>query len=105
MFALESAYNDTFDAHILVAPDQSKIREDFIGTVFSSEEDKANDLDRTLNDAYQAAGLILPKDRFATIKRDQLAWLKQRDDAKSTTEKSKLTEARIHQLQDLVWQN
>ena len=45
------------------------------------------------------------KDRFATIKRDQLAWLKQRDAAKSTTEKSKLTEARIHQLQDLVWQN
>jgi Protein of unknown function (DUF1311). len=56
-----------------------------------------------MNKVYRAAQFILPPARFATVKREQIEWLKKRDAASSTDEKCKLVEARIKALQELVW--
>ena len=41
--------------------------------------------------------------RFAVVKREQIEWLKKRDDATSIEEKCKMMEARIKVLQELLW--
>jgi uncharacterized protein YecT (DUF1311 family) len=63
---------------------------------------KAKYLDDQLNAVYKAVRFILPA-RFAEIKQDQLAWLKERDGAGSDAEKCKLIDARIKVLQDFLW--
>ncbi len=55
-----------------------------------------------MNETYQAVRFLLPA-RFAKVKEEQIAWLKQRDAKDSAAEKSKLTAARIKALQDLLW--
>jgi uncharacterized protein YecT (DUF1311 family) len=100
---LESAYQDDFAKHLIVAENPTQVSEDFTGSVFSSEAEKADALDRMMNEVYQAVRCVLPLSRFAKVKQDQIAWLKTRDDAHSVEEKSKLTENRIKTLQDLLW--
>jgi uncharacterized protein YecT (DUF1311 family) len=100
---LESAYQDDFAKHMIVAADSAQVPDNFSGTVFSSEEEKADALDRRMNDVYDAVRFVLPPDRFARVKQEQIAWLKTRDAAHSAEEKSKLTENRIRVLQNLLW--
>jgi hypothetical protein len=50
----------------------------------------------------RAVRSLLPPNRFAKIKQEQITWVKTRDTAKSVEEKSKLTETRIRALQDLL---
>jgi hypothetical protein len=100
---LSTAYVDDFDKDMIVAPDQKSVPGNFAGAVFVSEEQKATDLDRTLNEVYQAVRFILPKEQFASIKQNQIAWLQTRDRAQSAGEKSKLIGSRIHELQNLLW--
>jgi hypothetical protein len=101
-FAAGAAYSDYTGKEFLVSPD-GKAPDDFQGTIVSSEEGKAGQLDDLMNQVYQGLRALLPPERFAQVKRDQIAWLKKRDAASSATEKSKLLEARIKALQDLVW--
>jgi uncharacterized protein YecT (DUF1311 family) len=56
-----------------------------------------------MNDVYDAVRFVLPPDRFARVKQEQIAWLKTRDAAHSAEEKSKLTENRVRVLQNLLW--
>ena len=70
---------------------------------FSSEQQKADYLDKIMNDVYQATRVLLTTNRFAEVKHEQIAWLKTRDAARSVTQKSKLLEERIEKLQDLLW--
>jgi uncharacterized protein YecT (DUF1311 family) len=101
--ALLTAYNDDFAKHMIVAADAAQAPEDFTGSVFPSEEKKADALDKRMNDVYQAVRYVLPAKRFARVKQEQIAWLTTRDAAHSAEEKSKLTESRIKALQDLLW--
>jgi uncharacterized protein YecT (DUF1311 family) len=88
---------------MIVAADPAQAPENFTGSVFSSEEEKADALDKIMNDVYQAVRYVLPANRFAKVKQEQVAWLKTREAADSAEEKSKLTESRIKTLQDLLW--
>ena len=100
---LQTAYNDDFAKHMIIAADDSQVPEDFTGSVFRSQEEKLEELDKTLNEVYQAVRSTIPPSRFAKVKQEQVAWLKTRDSAKSAEEKSKLTEDRIKALRDLLW--
>jgi uncharacterized protein YecT (DUF1311 family) len=88
---------------MIVAADPAQARENFTGSVFSSEDEKADYLDKLMNDVYQAVRYVLPANRFAKVKQEQIAWLKTLDAVHSVEEKSKLTEQRITVLQDLLW--
>jgi len=101
--ALQSAHQDNFAKHMIVAADPAQAPENFTGSVFSSEEEKADALDKTMNDVYQAVRYVLSANRFAKVKQEQIEWLKTRDAAHSVEEKSKLTETRIKTLQALLW--
>jgi len=101
--ALSTAYQEDFARHMIVAADSTKVPENFTGSVFSSEEEKADALDKFMNDVYAAVRSFLPPGRFAKVKQEQIAWLKTRDATQSAEEKSKLTENRIRALQDLLW--
>jgi hypothetical protein len=87
--SLETAYSD--------------LEQDLEHRTFQNEEDKAESLDQTMNKVYRAAQFILPPARFAAVKREQIDWLKKGNAASSSDEKSKLMEARIKALQELVW--
>jgi len=100
---LQTAYYDDFAKHMIIAAEDSQVPEDFTGSVFRSQEEKLEELDKTLNEVYQAVRSAIPPNRFAKVKQEQVAWLKTRDSAKSADEKSKLTEDRIKALQDLLW--
>jgi hypothetical protein len=102
--ALQNAYQDNFAKHMIVVADPAQAPKDFTGSVFSSEEEKEDALDKIMNDVYQAVRSVLPASRFAKVKQEQVAWLKTRDAAHPVEEKSKLTESRIKTLQDLLWQ-
>ena len=101
--SLQRAYQDDFAKHTIVAADPAQVPENFTGSVFSSEEEKAEALDKMMNEIYGAVRSVLPSDRFAKVKQEQIAWLKTREAAHSAEEKSKLTETRIKALQDLLW--
>ena len=101
--ALQSAYQDDSAKHMIVAASPADVPENFTGSVFSSEQEKFDALDKMMNDVYQAVQAVIPPDRFAKIKQKQIAWLKTRDAAQSVEEKAKLTESRIKTLQELLW--
>ena len=100
---LQSAYQDDFAKHIIVALSPTDVPENFTGSVFSSEQEKFDALDKMMNDVYQAVRAVTPAARFAKTKQEQIAWLKTRDVAQSVEEKAKLTEGRIRTLQELLW--
>jgi len=66
------------------------------------EQDKLQLLDEKMNQVYGFVRTILPPARFATVKKEQIEWLKKRD-AASLEEKSKLTQERVKTLQELLW--
>jgi hypothetical protein len=101
--ALQTAYQDSFAKHIIVAPNPADVPENFTGSVFSSEQEKFDALDKIMNDVYEAVKAVTLADRFAKVKHEQIGWLKTRDAAQSVEEKSKLTETRIRTLQELLW--
>jgi hypothetical protein len=101
--ALQTAYQDDSARHMIVATSPAGVPENFTGSVFSSEQEKFDALDKIMNDVYQAVRVVTPPDRFAEVKHEQIAWLKSRDGAGSVEEKSKLTESRIRTLQELLW--
>jgi uncharacterized protein YecT (DUF1311 family) len=88
---------------MIVAADPAKAPENFTGSAFSSEEEKAAYLDKLMNDVYQAVRFVVPANRLTRVKQEQVAWLKTRDDAHLVDEKSQLTESRIKTLQNLLW--
>jgi uncharacterized protein YecT (DUF1311 family) len=100
---LGSVYDDDFAKHMIVAADDKQVPESFTGSVFRTEEEKFDALDKQLNQVYQAVRSLLPPNRFAKAKQEEVAWVKARDSAKSVEEKSKLTEDRIRALQNLLW--
>ena len=101
--ALQTAYQDNSAEHMIVASSPGDVPENFTGSVFLSEQEKFATLDKTMNDVYQAVRAVIPPDRFAKVKLEQIAWLKTRDAAQSVEQKSKLTESRINLLRELLW--
>jgi len=67
------------------------------------EEDKLQLLDEKMNGVYGFVRAVLPPARFATVKKEQIDWLKKRDAAGSLEEKSNLLQERIKTLQGLLW--
>jgi hypothetical protein len=100
--ALEAAYSDYADTHLIVSPD-GKVPDGFTGAILASDKEKADYLDKRMNDVYQGARAVLPPERFEKVKKEQIEWLKTRDAASSEAEKCKLLEARIKALRDLLW--
>jgi uncharacterized protein YecT (DUF1311 family) len=101
--AFQAAYQDESAKHMIVVASPDDVPENFTGSVFSSEQEKFDALDKMMNDVYQAVQAVTPRDRFAKVKQEQIAWLKTRDAAQSVEEKAKLTESRIKTLQELLW--
>ena len=101
--ALSRAYSESVAIFVAPSGDQSRVPEDFTGTIVSSDEEKAEQLDQEMNDDYKGVRAVLAPGRFAKVHQEQVAWLKKRDAAASADEKCKLTEARIKALQDLLW--
>ena len=101
--ALQTAYQDDFAKHIIVAASPADVPENFTGSVFSSEQEKFDALDKMMNDVYQAVRSVTSPDGFAKVKQEQIAWLKIRNATQSVEEKARLTESRIKTLQELLW--
>ncbi len=85
--ALGTAYSDTLEE----------------GTTFTDESSRLQWHDDRLNETYAAIRTILPAERFATVKKEQIAWLKQLEAADTTAKKCALIAARIEELRKLVW--
>ena len=67
------------------------------------KDESEEQLDKKLNDVYAALKIALSPKRFTDLKREQVAWLKQRD-AKPTPEaKRKYIAERVEGLLDLLW--
>lgn len=101
--ALGAAYSERLAIFVAPNGDQTKAPEGFTGTIVSSDEEKAEQLDKEMNDVYKGVRVVLAPGRFAKVHQEQIAWLKKRDAASSAAEKCKLAEARIKALQDLLW--
>jgi hypothetical protein len=101
--ALNNAYSESLAIFVAPNGDQSRVPEDFTGTIVSSDEEKVEQLDQEMNDDYKGVRAVLTPGRFAKVHQEQVAWLKKRDAAGSAAEKCKLTEARIKALQELLW--
>ena len=89
----------------IVIEDREKeaVPEDFTGTVVSSEEEKAPELEERLTEVYRSAEILLSSARFQRLKVGQIAWLKQREGLGGAAEKNRATETRIQALQELLW--
>ena len=85
--ALTAAYSDTLEE----------------GITFNDEITRHDWLDDRLNETYSAIRTILPAERFAAVKKEQIAWLKQLEAADTTAKKSDIIAARIKELRKLVW--
>ena len=73
------------------------------GRTFSSETDKLRSLDERLNEVYRALRIILPAERFAAVKKEQIVWLKRLEASRSVATKYELIAARVKDLRDLAW--
>jgi hypothetical protein len=60
--------------------------------------------DERLNEVYAAVRIILPAERFAAVKKEQIQWLKKLEAADSIGKKGELMAARIKELRRLVWE-
>jgi hypothetical protein len=76
----------------------------FNGEVVRNEEERAKVLDRLLNETYAAVRFVEPPARFARIKEEQKAWLARWQQQKSQQEKNAMTDARVHQLRAILWE-
>ena len=68
-----------------------------------SSDEKTAYIEQRLNQVYQGVRFVLAPARFAEVKRKQMAWLRARDALGSADEKSTFTQARIKELQALLW--
>jgi uncharacterized protein YecT (DUF1311 family) len=66
-------------------------------------QDKGEWLDERLNEVYTMLRVVLPQNRFAKVKQEQMDWLKKRDAASTPEDKKKMIDARIRELQELLW--
>jgi hypothetical protein len=73
------------------------------GWGFGSEENRLSWYDDRLNEAYRALRVLLPPDRFARVKKDQIAWLKRLEATGTNKQKADLIAARIRELRELAW--
>ena len=89
---------------VRVIPRNAPWPADFNGEVVRSEEERAKVLDRLLNETYAAVRFVEPPARFARIKEEQKAWLARWQQQKSQQEKSAMTDARVHQLRAILWE-
>ena len=71
-------------------------------TEFSPDE-KTTYIEQRLNQVYRGVRFVLAPARFAEVKQKQIAWLRARDALGSADEKSTFTQARIKELQALLW--
>lgn len=55
------------------------------------------------DEVYGAVREILPAVRFAAVKKQQLAWLKQLEACGSDAQKCDLIAARVKELRQMVW--
>ena len=85
--AMRRACADTLDEHI----------------TFSSDEDRLQSYDELLNDVYSAVRMVLPPERFASVKKEQIAWLKKLESSDYAAKKCEFMAARIQELRRLVW--
>jgi hypothetical protein len=85
--AMEAAYGDRLDR----------------GITFSSDEDRLRSYDELLNDVYSAVRMVLPSERFASVKKEQIAWLKKLAGSDSAAKKCEFMAARIQELRQLLW--
>ena len=76
----------------------------FNGEVATSEQERAKVLDRLLNETYAAVRFATPPARFAKIKEEQKAWLASWVAQKSQPEKNAMTDARVHELRAILWE-
>ena len=73
------------------------------GITYPTEEDRLKAYDAQLNSVYNGLRVLLPAERFAALKKEQIAWLKQLGAQDTTAGKCKLMLARIAELQRLAW--
>jgi len=107
---ISSELNDHLDSALVDAPEKTifvgdNAPNDFNGVLVQSEEEKAQTLDKTLNDVYQALRGLLPAPEFAKVKEEEKKWVKELEAASSPAKKSDLLAGRIHELQELLWRN
>jgi uncharacterized protein YecT (DUF1311 family) len=79
------------------------IDQDLANLTSNTEEEKLQLLDEKMNRVYGFLRTVLPPARFATVKKEQVEWLKKRDAAVLPEEKSKMVAERIKTLQELLW--
>ena len=77
---------------------------DYSGEYAANEKERAKVLDRLLNETYAAVRFMVPPARFAKIKEEQKAWLASWVQQKSQPEKNAMTDARVHQLRAILWE-
>ncbi len=96
------------DARKIDLEEKEALDSAFIGTLaenmtFASDTDRLKRYDDVLNEVYRAVRLLLPGERFAAVKKTQIAWLKQLDAIRSAAGKCKFMEARIEALREFAW--
>ncbi len=89
---------------VRVMPPNAPWPTDFNGEVVHTEEQRAKALDQMLNESYAAVRFVTPPARFAKIKEEQKAWLARWVLQKSLQEKNAMTDARVHQLREILWE-
>ncbi|MEP6673206.1 MAG: hypothetical protein ABJF10_28915 [Chthoniobacter sp.] len=70
---------------------------------FPKEADRLAWYDKRLNQVYEAVHIVLPAERFAAVKKQQIAWLKQLEALDSIAAKCQFMGARIQELRQLMW--
>lgn len=73
------------------------------GITFATEENRLAWYDDRLNEVYRAVRVILPRERFARVKKEQIAWLKKLEVTEPAGQKIDLIGERIRELRKLVW--
>jgi uncharacterized protein YecT (DUF1311 family) len=68
-----------------------------------SAENNGDNLERDLNGTYHALKMMLPADKFAALKKEQIEWLKKRDAIPAGEERTKFVIARVNALRALLW--
>jgi hypothetical protein len=78
-------------------------RDDLPSGSFPTEAERLKEYDELLNNVYSGLRIILPAERFAAVKKEQIESLKKLEAADSIGKKCELMAARIKELRRLVW--
>lgn len=101
---ISSAFHSVDGELVRLIPRNAPWPAHFNGEVATSEQERAKVLDRLLNETYAAVRFVTPSARFARIKQEQKAWLASWVQEKSQPEKNAMTDARVHQLRAILWE-